>query len=238
MSTFFISDLHLSPSQPKLTEGLATFLTTIAKEAEALYILGDFFDAWIGDDDSSEFAQSIKSQLKDYANAGTKTFFLCGNRDFLVGDLFCNEAGLHKLEDVEIHDIYGQKTLLMHGDTLCTEDAEYQQFRAMVHSEPWQAQVLSLPLEKRREMAQQLREQSKSMSSMKAEDIMDVTPSEVDKVLRTNGTNLLIHGHTHRPYHHKLANGDERIVLGDWGEFGWYIEAQKNSSPALKRFTI
>ena len=228
MATFFISDLHLAEERPAITEAFEAFLKTTAAGADALYILGDFVDAWIGDDDDSDFAERIKKSLADYANAGTPVHFMHGNRDFLIGEQFAREAHVELLPDPSVVDLYGKQILLMHGDSLCTGDLEYKQFRQQVRSPQWQAGVLAMPLAQRRQMAVQLRAQSKSMSSMKAEDIMDVSPEEVLLTLRQHNVNTLIHGHTHRPNRHALTMDGapgERIVLGDWEEQGWYLQA-------------
>ena len=228
MAAFFISDLHLSAERPAITEAFERFLTTTAAGADALYILGDFVDAWIGDDDDSDFAARLKETLADYADAGTPVRFMHGNRDFLIGEDFAQAAHLELLPDPTVVDLYGKPVLLMHGDSLCTGDLEYMQFRQQVRSPQWQAGVLAMPLAQRRQMAAQLRAQSKSMSSMKAEDIMDVSPEEVLKVLRQHHVTTLIHGHTHRPNRHALnldGTPGERIVLGDWEQQGWYLQA-------------
>lgn len=228
MATFFISDLHLAADRPQVTEAFQTFLSTTARGAEALYILGDFVDAWIGDDDDSAFATQVKHMVADYAAGGTPVYFMRGNRDFLIDESFAQQAKVTLLEDPTVVDLYGKHVLLMHGDSLCTRDAEYMAFRHQVRSPAWQAQILALPLEQRRAMAADLRAKSKSMSSMKAEDIMDVTPEEVLNILREKGVTTLIHGHTHRPNRHALevdGTPGERIVLGDWEKSGWYLRA-------------
>lgn len=228
MATFFISDLHLAGNRPEITAAFDNFLQSTAKGADALYILGDFVDAWIGDDDDAPFVTQIKELLARYARSGTPVFFMHGNRDFLLGEAFAEQAGIRLIPDPAVIDLYGRKVLLMHGDSLCTRDQEYMQFRQQVRSPAWQAQVLSLPLAQRREMAAGLRAKSKSMSSMKAEDIMDVTPEEVVRSLKEHGVDTLIHGHTHRPNRHTLdldGKPGERIVLGDWEQQGWYLKA-------------
>lgn len=229
MTRLFISDLHLSDQQPAITEGFFRFIKDRARGAEALYILGDFFDAWIGDDDTSELSVAVANQLSALADSGTRIYLMHGNRDFLMGRDFVDACGAEPLPDPSVINLYGRPTLLMHGDSLCTRDAEYMAFRRRVRSPQWQAEVLSLPLDKRRELAAHMRSQSQSMNSNKAQDIMDVTPSEAEKAMRKEGTDLLIHGHTHRPARHPLdLNGQpgERIVLGDWHERGWCLVAQ------------
>jgi len=153
MATYFISDLHLSPAQPQIAAGLFSFLKNHAAKADALYILGDFFDAWIGDDENSAAVSKIKSALKSVSDAGVSLYFVHGNRDFLVGAQFCRETGITLLEESTVIELYAERVLIMHGDILCTRDTDYMQFRAMVRNPQWQEQVLSLPLPQRRQMA-------------------------------------------------------------------------------------
>lgn len=231
MRTLFISDLHLSHHSPAITSGFFNFLKTQSATADRLYILGDFFDAWIGDDFNDPLIQQIKTALAELA-ARCPIYFLHGNRDFLLGNRFAAETGIQLLPETEVVDLDGRRALLMHGDSLCTQDLEYMKFRAMVRNPAWQQQVLSLPLAQRIQMAADLRSKSKSMNAMKAEDIMDVTPEEVAKVMTANGVDLLIHGHTHRPARHTLTVNNapaERWVLGDWGNTGWYLEAENGA---------
>lgn len=240
MSTLFISDLHLSHQTPKVADGFYEFLRTTAADATRLYILGDFFDAWIGDDEDDSLVRGIKEQLKQHSEH-CETFFIHGNRDFLIGETFAKETGITLLPEQSVIDLYGRPTLLMHGDTLCTEDTEYMQFRAMVRSPQWQQQVLSLPLQQRRQMAADLRKKSQSMNAIKAEDIMDVTQEEVIKVMAEHQVDLLIHGHTHRPARHTLqiaGKPAERCVLGDWHQRGWYLEATSEQGLKLVDFPL
>ena len=207
-----------------------SFMDSIQENADALFILGDLFDAWIGDDEDSEYFVSLLEEFKQRTESGLAIYLMHGNRDFLVGDHFCEKTGITLLKDPCVIDINGEPILLMHGDSLCTTDTEYMAFRAQVRSAEWQNQILALPLAQRRAMAAQLREQSKSMNSNKAEDIMDVNPKDVEQVLAAHEVRTLIHGHTHRPACHDLAVNDkqcQRIVLGDWGEYGWYVKAVK-----------
>lgn len=227
MRTLFISDLHLGHHHPELVQSFFRFLDTQAANADQLFILGDFFDAWIGDDDDDPLVADVKQHLRDYARAHA-VFFLHGNRDFLLGEGFAAETGVRLLPETWRIDLDGRAALIMHGDTLCTQDVEYMKFRAMVRSQPWQQQILAMPLAQRRQLAADLRRKSQSMNAMKAEDIVDVTPAEVARVMGEAGVDLLIHGHTHRPAHHQLTvNGAaaERWVLGDWGATGWYLAA-------------
>lgn len=232
MTRLFISDTHLHESRPAVTEGFFRFLEERASGAEALYILGDFFDSWIGDDDDSALVQDVTARVRALADAGTHLYLMHGNRDFLIGEKFADALGAELLADPTIINLYGRSTLLMHGDTLCTRDEAYMAFRRQVRSTQWQSEVLSKPLEERRHMAQQLRKQSASMNSNKAQDIMDVTPDEVLRVMRRDRTPLLIHGHTHRPARHPInleQTSAERIVLGDWHERGWCLRAEPES---------
>jgi len=230
MHTLFISDLHLHESRPQVTRAFFHFLHTQAIHAEALYILGDFFDAWIGDDDDSELVQDVASGLRKLSELGVAIYFMHGNRDFLLGEAYANKAGMELIPDGIIVDLYGTPTLLMHGDSLCTDDVEYQQFRTMVRSPQWQQQILAQPLAARRALAAQMREKSQSMNSLKAEDILDVSVTEVVAQMENAGVTRMIHGHTHRPARHLLIVDDkpaERIVLGDWHDSGWCIKADQ-----------
>lgn len=232
MHTLFISDLHLHESRPQVTRAFFHFLYSHAIHAEALYILGDFFDAWIGDDDDSELLQDVASGLHKLSELGVAIYFMHGNRDFLLGKAYASKAGMSLIDDGTVIDLYGTPTLLMHGDTLCTGDTEYQQFRTMVRSPQWQQQILAQPLAARRALAAQLRAKSQSMNSLKADDIMDVSPTEVIAQMEAARVTRLIHGHTHRPARHQLVvagNPAERIVLGDWHDSGWCIKADQNS---------
>ncbi|RLQ22903.1 UDP-2,3-diacylglucosamine diphosphatase [Seongchinamella sediminis] len=224
--TLFISDIHLDPARPAVTAALADFLQK-NHDCDALYILGDIFEAWVGDDDDAPLAAEVAGLFQAFTAAGPALYLMVGNRDFLLGEDFCARVGAELLPDPSIISVYGRPTLLLHGDSLCTGDAEYMKFRAMVRSPEWQAQLLASSLEERRGLAARLRAASKDASSNKAEDIMDVTPSEVDRVMLEADVSLLIHGHTHRPARHEVACG-ERVVLGDWAATGWYMEASSS----------
>lgn len=239
MSTLFISDLHLQPSQPRLFEACRRFLDDEVRHADALYILGDLFEVWIGDDDDAPWIADVARALQQVRARGTRLYFMHGNRDFLVGNDFAARCGLELLGDSAIIDLHGRHALLMHGDTLCTEDSDYLAFRAQVRNPEWQQMILAFPLEQRRQLAAQLRTQSKMAASNKAEDIMDVTPAEVARVMAENGVDLLIHGHTHRPARHDLVvdgKPAERIVLGDWrdGDCMWYARASDKSIELIR----
>lgn len=222
MSTLFIADLHLQANRPALTQAFLHYLETRAQTAETLYILGDLFEHWIGDDGMGPFEQQIAEALAHYSRRHHQVYFMHGNRDFLVGDTFAQQANLTLLADPTLITLDGQPVLLMHGDSMCTQDQAYMQFRAQVRSPAWQQQVLSMPLEQRIALASQLRAQSGEANSTKSADIMDVVADDVVAQMQAAGTHTLIHGHTHRPQEHRvdLGNGQvgRRLVLGDWRE--------------------
>ncbi|KZX60171.1 UDP-2,3-diacylglucosamine diphosphatase [Halioglobus sp. HI00S01] len=225
--TLFISDLHLDPARPDVIRALAAFLDHNT-DCDALYILGDLFEVWVGDDDDAPLVAEMRDRFQAFTKAGPSLYFIHGNRDFLLGDDFATACGGQLLPDPTLIELYGTPTLLMHGDSLCTLDEEYMQFRAMARSPAWRDEILSKPLDERRAIAAHIRAASSEGNSNKAEDIMDVTPIEVDKIMVEASVSRLIHGHTHRPARHQVANG-ERIVLGDWEASGWYIDARSDS---------
>ncbi|OEY67160.1 UDP-2,3-diacylglucosamine diphosphatase [Marinobacter sp. X15-166B] len=225
--TLFISDLHLEENRPDITRAFFEFLQQQAPGAERLYILGDFFEAWIGDDEQTPLQNQVADALHALATSGTEVFLMHGNRDFLIGETYCQRAGATLLPDPTVIDLYGTPTLLMHGDSLCTADVEYQKFRATMRNTQWQDMFLQRPLEDRQTTARQLREISMAKNQGKAEFIMDVTPEEVIRVMEAHDVQHLIHGHTHRPAIHRLeVNGTDatRIVLGDWDQHAWWLE--------------
>ncbi|MFL6650766.1 MAG: UDP-2,3-diacylglucosamine diphosphatase [Sulfurifustaceae bacterium] len=224
MTTLFISDLHLTAARPAINELFFDFLVREARGAEALYILGDFFEYWIGDDavEQAEY-QPIVARLRAVVDAGTPTYFMHGNRDFLVGERFARASGCRLLPDPTRIDLYDTPTLLMHGDTLCLDDVGYLAFRKMVRDERWQRDFLAKPLAERERIARGAREESQRSTAQKAAEIMDVTPAAVADAMRTHGVRQLIHGHTHRPAEHVFdldGAPARRIVLGDWYEHG------------------
>lgn len=240
MATLFISDLHLHETRPQLTRAFFNFLQTQAKGAEQLYILGDFFDAWLGDDDDNPLNAEVATQLKTLSSAGTQIFLMHGNRDFLLGEQFAAAAGAQLIAEGTVIDLYGRPTLLLHGDSLCIDDKDYITFRQQVRSPQWQQQILAQPLNVRRALAAQLREKSQAMNSLKAEDIMDVSQAEVLRVMEAAQVTHLIHGHTHRPAQHSLTiagHAAERIVLGDWHENGWVLIADEQGAK-LSHWTL
>lgn len=221
--TILISDLHLHRDRPEATDCLLELLAGQAADADALYILGDLFEVWVGDDDPEPEYRRAAEGLATYTARGIPTYFMHGNRDFLVGADFARATGVQILSDPEVVDLYGTRTLLSHGDRYCVEDSAYQEFRAQVRDPAWQANFLAQPLEARMAYAEDARRKSMAANDGKSEAIMDVTLDAVIEDMRASGVNHLIHGHTHRPdIHHHLDRGEEftRIVLGDWFEQG------------------
>ena len=219
MTTLFISDLHLEAARPEVGEQFLAFLEGEARGAEALYILGDLFEYWIGDDDPDPYFAQMKSALRRVTDAGVPVFFMHGNRDFLVGEGFAADTGVRLLEDPTPVDLYGRTVLLSHGDALCTDDLAYQAVRRMTRDPQWQAAVLARSIEERRAMAREARTESAAYGSGIDPGISDVNQGAVEDLLRTHGLTTLLHGHTHRPAVHAfLLDGAPatRIVLGDW----------------------
>lgn len=240
MTTYFISDLHLQESHPLMAEGFFSFLKNL-DDAEALYILGDFFEVWIGDDYETPFINQVKAELKAFTDRGIKLYLMHGNRDFALGESFCQQTGAVLLDDPTVVEFDGQRVLLLHGDSLCTKDLAYMKMRPMLRSPMMLKQLLSQSIEQRLAMASHLRGESQKGNQMKAAEIMDVTQEEVDKVLSTEDLTLMIHGHTHRPFdHHWEFEGEarRRIVLGDWSDTqGWMIRVQSGEF-TLSSFTF
>lgn len=227
MATLFISDLHLCPSRPQISRLFLDFLAGPAREAEALYILGDLFEYWAGDDDLGDpFNVGVCAALHDLSASGVPVFFMAGNRDFLADETFAKAAGLTLLPDPALVDVAGRTVLLMHGDTLCTGDAAYQTFRNEVRSPEWRQAFMALPLAQRKARIEALRSESESQKRIKPMDIMDANPSAVLEELTFHRCTRLIHGHTHRPAVHRFENDGhacERWVLPDWYEKGGYL---------------
>jgi|SRR5688572_2925390 UDP-2,3-diacylglucosamine hydrolase len=234
MATLFISDLHLDAERPAITDLFGRFLADEARGADALYILGDLFEAWVGDDDPSDVGAFVADRLATLDRAGTPSYFIRGNRDFLLGDDYARRARMRILPDPAVVMIEGAPTLLMHGDTLCTDDVAYQAFRTQTRDPKWQTHFLSQPLPARIAFAQQAREASrKHQSGLQREGLMeaitDVAPATVDATLARFGIDRLIHGHTHRPAVHDERNGT-RIVLGDWYEQGSMLRVDRDGA--------
>jgi len=224
MHSLFIADLHLDASRPHITQLFEHYLASDeARQADALYILGDLVEAWIGDDDDAELPQRIAHATRQLSASGVPVYFMVGNRDFLLGEDFARRAGFSLLDDGTVHTLYGRPTLLMHGDVLCTDDVAYQTVRKQVRTPEWKAQILAMPLDARRAFAAKAREDSRAHTGSTMETIMDVNAGAVGDAMRKSGVTRLIHGHTHRPaiHHFDLAGQPaERIVLGDWYEQG------------------
>ncbi|MBJ6137540.1 UDP-2,3-diacylglucosamine diphosphatase [Marinobacter litoralis] len=238
MSTLFISDLHLEESRPDITGAFLGFLKKEAMGVERLYILGDFFEAWIGDDERTPLQEQIAAALREVRDSGTAIYLMHGNRDFLIGEDFCARAGATLLDDPTVIDLYGTPTLLMHGDSLCIDDVEYQKFRANMRNPKTVEMLLARPLKDRQLMARQLREISMAKNQGKAEAIMDVNLDEVVNEFERHQVQLMIHGHTHRPAIHELEANNHparRIVLGDWDENVWWLVAEPGKSLELKK---
>ena len=227
MTALFISDLHLCQSRPAANRLFLDFLAGPARQVQALYILGDLFEYWAGDDDLDDpFNAAMCAGLLSISDAGVPVFFIAGNRDFLVGAAFARSAGLTLLTEPCVAGIGGIPTLLLHGDTLCADDAEYQSFRTQVRDTQWQREFMAQPLVERKRRIEELRGESEARKRVKPMEIMDANQDAVVDVLRQSGCTRLIHGHTHRPAHHKLiidGRECERWVLPDWYESGGYL---------------
>lgn len=234
--TLFISDLHIESAKSSIMRSLLEFLDQRAQGADALYILGDLFEAWVGDDDINDAADMVANALAKVSGLGTRIYLMHGNRDFLMGEHFAQRCGGVLLTDPTIVNCYGQNVLLLHGDSLCTRDTAYINYRKQVRESTWQQAFLARPLLERHMIAQQLRQRSMAENSHKASDIMDVTHQEVLNLLDEKKVNLMIHGHTHRPGIHtiRLQNPINhkheavRIVLGSWDQKAWVLEFSAN----------
>lgn len=237
-TSLFISDLHLCASRPQINRLFFDFLEGVAREAEQLYILGDLFEYWAGDDDIDDpFNRSIIDAIAKLSSSRVAVYLMHGNRDFLIGETFCRVGGATLLPDPSLIDLNGSRTLLMHGDTLCTDDIEYQNFRKQVRDPRWQQEFLSQPLAQRKSIIEDLRRRSESEKQTKLMEIMDVTRSSVEAALREHAYPRLIHGHTHRPaLHHHRVDGKtcERWVLTDWYEHGGYLHCDASGLRAIR----
>lgn len=221
MSTLFVSDVHLNHNRGNIVRAFIEFLDQKARHADALFILGDLFDEWLGDDDDKPPHREVSEALAALTATGLPVSVVHGNHDFLLGKKFAKRSGCKLLGEHTTIDVYGTSTLIMHGDTLCTRDVNYQSFRKMTRNPIMQKMFLSMPMDKRAEKAANIRNESSKDVALKADEIMDVTPEAVDDIMRKHKVRHLIHGHTHRPaIHNFILNGQEatRIVLGDWYE--------------------
>ena len=231
MTTLFISDLHLEADRPEIGTQFVEFLDGEATSAEALYILGDLFESWVGDDDPNPHYAEMKQAIRRLADGGVPVYFMHGNRDFLIGEQFAEETGARLLPDPYPIDLYGRSVLLAHGDAYCTDDVEYQKTRAMVRDPAWQAMMLDKPLEERLAIARSVRAESQARNAQLAEDIMDVNAGAIVDAIEGAGVEILLHGHTHRPAVHDVTLSDRnatRIVLGDWYEQGSVVRWDEN----------
>ncbi|MGD2130770.1 MAG: UDP-2,3-diacylglucosamine diphosphatase [Lysobacterales bacterium] len=238
MSTLFISDLHLEDGRPECTAWLRGLLEGPARSADALHILGDLFEYWIGDDAPSATAVEVAEGLSDLAHSGVLCYFIHGNRDFLLGESWAASAGIRLLPETVVADLYGTPTLLLHGDTLCTDDTEYQAVRRQMRDPAWQAHVLTLPVPERLRMAREARDASMQHTGTAAEAIMDVNEQAVRDTFAAHGVRRMIHGHTHRPavHRHRLKDGSEgeRIVLADWYHAGSYLRVTPEGAESIE----
>lgn len=229
--TLFISDLHLDPLHQKSTDLFLNFMDRQAREAEAIYILGDFFEVWIGDDDRSSFNNEIVNKVKELTTKGIKVYFQHGNRDFMIGKRFAKTTGCVLLPEFKKIDLYGKKVLLTHGDALCTDDHRHMRFRKYTQNKILQKLVLMLPLKIRRKIGEKLRLESKRQTKKLTNTIMDVVESTVLKIMKTYDADYLVHGHTHRPAIFTFASDDrqlQRIVLGSWEQQGSTLKWSAN----------
>jgi len=236
VATLFIADLHLSTEEPAITAGFLRLLEGEARTAEALYILGDLFEAWIGDDDPNPLHAAIAAAIRALVESGVPCYFIHGNRDFLIGKRFARQSGMAMLPAEKVLTLYGERVLIMHGDTLCTDDVGYQQFRAKVQQRWLQTLFLSLPLFIRQRIAAKMRAGSKASNQTKSDAIMDVNQQAVSEVMRQHHVRHLIHGHTHRPAIHDLqieGHPARRYVLGAWHQEGSMIKASENGIELL-----
>jgi UDP-2,3-diacylglucosamine hydrolase len=242
-ATLFISDLHLSGERPAINQRFFAFLREQAPRAAVLYVLGDLFEYWIGDEeldatDGDPLARNVAEAFGALSRGGVGVRLMHGNRDFLIGKRFCEVSGARLLQDPAVEKIGGAKTLLMHGDTLCTDDVDYQAWRRTARSRDWQREFLAQSLPERRKALQALREKSKEVVGAKPAEIMDVNDSAVREALREHRLTRLVHGHTHRPARHTLevdGRPCERWVLPDWYERGGYL-AIDDAGPRLVSF--
>ena len=223
MATLFISDLHLDADRPEIGAQFLAFLETAARAAEALYVLGDLFESWVGDDDPNPHYAVMKTAIRALVDAGVPVFFMHGNRDFMIGQQFAEETGVTLLDDPTPLELFGERVLLIHDDALCTDDLQYQQVRQMTRDPKWQAMMRAKPLAERLAFAKQARTTSLAHHASASADIMDVNADAVAQSFLEHEMDILLHGHTHRPAVHVIELPDRRvtrIVLGDWYEHG------------------
>ncbi|WMC11585.1 UDP-2,3-diacylglucosamine diphosphatase [Oceanimonas pelagia] len=236
--TLFIADLHLSAGRPDITAAFLHFMEHEAPEADALYVLGDLFEFWIGDDEPSTLNRQVAAAFRICREGGTPVYYIHGNRDFMLGRRFAAEAGMTLLPEHKVIDLYGEPALIMHGDTLCTDDAGYQRFRRITRLGWLQWLFLRLPLQKRLKIADGIRGRSARSKQEKSVTIMDVNQAEVERQMRRAGVRRLIHGHTHRPAVHDFeldGRPVQRLVLGDWYTQGSVLRIGPDNTELQRR---
>ena len=240
MTVLFISDLHLTPERPDVARAFVRFMENRAIEADTLYILGDFFEYWVGDDAMEPFHHEVATQLKCFTDQGKSLYLMPGNRDFAIGRQFLKETDACWLPDPSLIHLNNEPVLLMHGDLLCTKDEQYLKYRKRIRHPLVLALLRRMPLSYRRKLGRKIRENSKKAKVGKSLEIMDVTPEEVVRIMEQYNVKTLIHGHTHRPAVHPVslaAGAGKRYVLGDWDQSGWEIESSE-SHLVLRAFDI
>ncbi len=231
MTTLFISDLHLDAGRPEIAAQLLAFLKGEAADADALYILGDLFETWVGDDDPNPHFATVKNAIRKLVSRRVPVYFMHGNRDFAIGEQFAEETGVIILPDPYVAELYGENVLLSHGDAYCTDDVQYQTIRKMTRDPAWLAMMLKKPLQERIALAAQSRATSTARASTLNEKITDVNQGAIEQALRKANVDTMLHGHTHRPATHRFTVDGEpasRIVLGDWYEQGSVVRWDKN----------
>ena len=239
MTKLFISDLHLHQTRPEVTGLFQDFideLLTITTPNPELYILGDLFEFWIGDDFEDPLYSEITNQLKNLVKSGIKTYLMHGNRDFLIGENFLSKTGIELLKEPTIFSYKDKNIMLSHGDQFCIDDIEYQAYRKIVRNQEWQRSFLSFPIDKRLKILNEARDASIQSQDMKSNEIMDVNVNEVAAVIQKNNIDILIHGHTHRPRSHTIdieTKKSVRLVLGDWSALSAKIIKWVNAEPQL-----
>ncbi len=239
MAVVFASDVHLEPGRADISERFFRFLELQAGQADALYLLGDLFEAWVGDDDDDDFAKMVPRKLRALSNSGVAVYFMHGNRDFLVGERFAKDSGCQLLADPTRLELYGETLLLSHGDSLCTDDLGYQAFREEVRDPQWQKRFLAQPLAQRREFARHARDASAQYQQRQPPEIGDVNQRAVEALMTEQRVTVLLHGHTHRPAVHDFTLPDgvaaRRIVLGAWYEQGSMVRWDENGIELMQK---
>ena len=239
MNKFFISDLHLNDNQPHIISMFKSYLESLIKKNKddiELYIIGDLFESWVGDDHKTPLNKDIKNALLQLTTNNIKTYFLYGNRDFLIGNKFLEETGVVLISDPDVFTYKNKKVLISHGDEFCTDDIEYQMFRKIVRNKDWQKDFLGFPISKRLKIAGEAKDASQNSKEKKSMNIMDVNQAAIEKAINIHQVDLIIHGHTHRPAKHIIESNNhycERFVLGDWTNDSAIILDWSNEDPVL-----